>query len=64
MKDSPKHPLARLWPREVVTFGVLFALKGRGNPVFSRWVSRDWRSWFPLLPERTRLFRLLATHRQ
>ena len=31
MKDIPKHALARLWPSEVVTLGVLFALKGVGN---------------------------------
>jgi hypothetical protein len=31
---------------------VLFALKGVGNRAFYRWVSRDWRSLFPALPER------------
>ena len=64
MKDIPKHPLASFWPREVVTLGVLFALKGVGNRAFYRWVRRDWRGLLPALPERTRLFRLLATHRQ
>ena len=34
MKDSPKHPQASLWPSEVVTLGVLFALKGVGNRAF------------------------------
>src|SRR2546428_8452683 len=63
MKAEPKHPQASLWPSEVVTRGVLFALKGVGNRAFYRWVSRDWRGLFPTLPERTRLFRLLATHR-
>ncbi len=33
-KDVPKHPLASLWPSEVVTLGVLFALKGVGNRAF------------------------------
>ena len=64
MKDVPKHPRASLWPREVVTLGRLFALKGGGNRAFYRWGSRDWRGSFPALPERTRLFRLVAIHRQ
>jgi hypothetical protein len=63
MKDSPKHPLANLWPSEIVTLGLLFALKGVGNRAFYRWPNRDWRKLFPALPERTRLLRLLATHR-
>jgi hypothetical protein len=63
MKSEPKHPQASLWPSEVVTLGVLFALKGVGNRAFYRWVSRDWRGLFPALPERTRLFRLFAAHR-
>src|SRR5712664_4740460 len=64
MKSEPKHPQASLWPSEVVTLGVLFALKGVGTRAFYRWVSRDWRGLFPTLPERTRLFRLFATHHQ
>src|SRR5215813_11492363 len=63
MKEVPKPPLANLWPSEIVTLGVLFALKGVGTRAFYRWVSRDWRGLFPALPERTRLFRLFATHR-
>lgn len=63
MTDIPKHPLATLWPSEIVTLGILFALKGVGTRAFYRWLSRDWRKLFPALPERTRLFRLLATHR-
>jgi hypothetical protein len=63
MIDFPKHPLAHLWPSEIVTLGILFALKGGGNRTFYRWLSRDWRPLFPTLPERTRLFRLLVTHR-
>jgi hypothetical protein len=59
----PKHPQAALYPSEVVTMGLLFALKGRGSRAFYRWVERDWKPLFPKLPERTRLFRLLATHR-
>ena len=58
----PKHPEAHLWPSEVVTLGLLHALKGVGNRAFYRWLTRDYRPLFPLLPERTRLFRLLKTH--
>src|SRR5215831_8078811 len=60
--DIPKHPLASLWPSEVVTLGLLHALKGVGNRPFYRWLTRDYRPLFPRLPERTRLFRLLKTH--
>jgi len=64
MKDIPKHPLASLWPSEVVPLGVLFALKGVGTRAYYRWLRRDWGPLFPTLPERTRLLRLLATHHQ
>ena len=59
----PKHPQAALYPSEVVTLGLLFALKGSGSRAFYRWIERDWKPLFPQLPERTRLFRLFATHR-
>jgi len=58
----PKHPEAHLWPSEVVTLGLLHALKGVGNRPFYRWLTRDYRALFPHLPERTRLFRLFTTH--
>jgi len=32
----PKHPEAHLWPSEVVTLGLLRALKGVGNQPFYR----------------------------
>lgn len=59
----PKHPQAHLYPSELVTLGVLYALKGSGARPFYRWLVRDYRPLFPRLPHRTRLFRLLATHR-
>src|SRR5215468_1535664 len=62
MGAIPKHPEAHLWPSEVVTLGLLHALKGGGNRPFYRWLTRDYRVLFPRLPERTRLFRLLKTH--
>ena len=58
----PKHPEAHLWPSEIVTLGLLHALKGGGNRAFYRWLTRDYRVLFPRLPERTRLFRLFMTH--
>src|SRR2546428_1153615 len=62
MGALPKHPEARLWPSEVVTLGLLHALKGVGNRPFYRWLTRDYRALFPRLPEQTRLFRLFTTH--
>src|SRR5262249_47402373 len=62
LSGFPKHPEAHLWPSEVVTRGLLHALKGVGNRPFYRWVTRDYRALFPRLPERTRLFRLFKTH--
>jgi hypothetical protein len=62
MKGVQKHPQARLYPSEIVTLGVLFALKGVGNRQFYRWLKRDYLPLFPNLPERTRLFRLFTAH--
>src|SRR2546430_145977 len=41
---------------------LLHALKGVGNRPFYRWLTGDYLTLFPRLPERTRLFRLLKTH--
>jgi hypothetical protein len=62
MNDLPKHPQAHLYPSEIVTLGVLFALKGVGNRQFYRWLTQNYHPLFPQLPERTRLFRLFAVH--
>jgi len=62
MGKQPKHPQARLWPSELVTIGLLFALKGGYFRAFYRWLRRDYAGLFGGLPERTRLQRLLATH--
>ena len=58
----PKHPDALLYPSEVVTLALLFALKGGRQRAFYRWLTNNYRSWFPQLPERTRLFRLFSAH--
>jgi len=62
MRDVPKHSQAKLYPSEIVTLAILFALKGVSNRAFYRWIKRDWLDCFPHLPERTRLFRLFKTH--
>src|SRR5215208_5023978 len=63
MKDVRKHSQAKMQPSEVVTLGLLFALKGVGTRAFYRWLSRDYRALFPKLLERTRLFRAFNRHR-
>ena len=62
LRAMPKHPEAHLWPSEVVTLGLLHALKGGSNRAFYRWLTRDYRALFPHLPERTRLLCLFTTH--
>ncbi|HEX9872256.1 MAG TPA: hypothetical protein VGC99_27405 [Candidatus Tectomicrobia bacterium] len=34
LRTVPKHPEVHLWPSEVVTLGLLHALKGVGNRAF------------------------------
>jgi hypothetical protein len=62
MKGITQHVQAKLAPSEIVTLGILFALKGVGNRAFYRWLERDYRKLFPQLPEHTRLFWLFAVH--
>jgi hypothetical protein len=62
LRAIPTPPEAHLWPREVVTLGLLHALTGVGNRAFYRWLTRDYRALFPRLPERPRLFRRFTTH--
>jgi Transposase DDE domain len=62
MPDLQKHPLSALHPSEVITIGLLHALRGEGNRAFYRWLEREMKSLFPRLPERTRLFRLLTQY--
>src|SRR4029434_2040288 len=50
MGAIPTHPEAHLWPSEVVTLGLLHALKGVGNRPFYRWLTRDSRPLVPPLP--------------
>ena len=61
--DDGKHPQATLYPSEVVTLALLYALKGCGQLAFWRWLNRDYSHLFHKLPHRTRLFRLFNSHR-
>lgn len=62
LPELKKHTQAKLYPSELVTIGILFALKGVGTRAFYRWLYRDYRQLFAGLPERTRLQRLLKKH--
>lgn len=62
MRDIPKHPQAKLYPSELVTIGILFALKGGHFRAFWRWLKRDYDALFGGLPDRTRVQRSLAVH--
>lgn len=62
MKEVQKHSQSRLYPSEIVTLGLLWALKGGSERAFYRWVEANFLPLFPELPERTRLFELFAAH--
>lgn len=62
MRDVQKVPQAELYPSEVVTIGILFALKGGHFRAFCRWLKRDYDALFGGLPDRTTLQRQLRAH--
>ncbi len=57
-----KRSDAHLYSSEIVTIGLLFALKGGRFRGFYRSLAANYRTWFPKLPERPRLQRLLRDH--
>jgi hypothetical protein len=59
MKAVKKVGQAKLYPSEIVTIGILFALKGGHFRAFYRWVKRDYDALFGGLPDRTTLLRQL-----
>jgi len=61
--EAKAHPLANLAPSEVVTLGLLQALRGQGHRAFYRWLKKELGALFPRLPEQSRLFRLLVEAR-
>ena len=64
LPELKKHPQAKLYPSELVTLGIVFALKGIGTRAFYRWLERDYRDLVAGLPERTRLQRLMKKHQE
>jgi hypothetical protein len=62
MKEAKRVPQTHLYPSEIVTIGILFALKGGHFRAFYRWLNRDYAALFAGLPDRTNLQRLLKTH--
>src|SRR5258708_19069484 len=58
----PKERNAKLYPSEIVTIGILFALKGGRFRAFYRWLKRDYDALFAGLPDRTALLRQLHQH--
>ena len=62
MVDVKKRSDARLYPSEVVTIGLMFALKGGKYRPFYRWLAANLGKWFPTLPEQSRLLRLLCEY--
>jgi len=57
-----KRSDAHLYSSEIVTIGLLFSLKGGRFRAFYRWLNANYRSFFPELPERSRMQRLLRDH--
>ncbi len=45
-----KHSQANLYPSEVVTLALLYALTGKGQRAYWRWLIRDYMPLFPNLP--------------
>jgi len=66
LKDTTKAPGERLWPSEVVTIGILFALKGGHFRAFYRWLKRDFAGLFGKagLPHRTTVTRQMRAYQQ
>ena len=61
LPDFPHHPQAILSISELVTIGVLHAMKNVKQRPFYRWLKDNYDCLFPKLPHRTRLFRRLET---
>jgi hypothetical protein len=57
-----KRSDAHLYASEIVTIGLLSALKGGRFRAFYRWLDANYRAFFPKLPERSRLVRLLRDY--
>jgi hypothetical protein len=62
LHDVKPHRNANLHPSEIVTIGLLYALKGNGYRAFYRWLSSNWRHFFPKMPDYTRMLRLMRDY--
>lgn len=51
------HKQRQLHPSEIITLGLLFAIKGVSESAFYRWIKNNYSDLFPNLPDRTNLFR-------
>ena len=57
-----KHVQAKLYPSEVVTLMLLFAMNGGHYRSLYRWMLYTYRFLFPNAPHYSRLLRLFRTH--
>ena len=64
LPKTGEHTQAKLSRSELITLGLLLALKGTSQRAFYRWLKQNRIVLFPALPERTRIFRRLKTHRK
>ena len=64
LPEVQRHSQAKSYPSELVTIGILFALKGGHSRAFYRWLQRDYGDWFGdgTLPERTVLDFNVCSH--
>jgi hypothetical protein len=62
LADVKKRSDAHLYPSEIVTIGLMFALKGGKYRPFYRWLVANLGHWFPTLPEQSRLLRVLRDY--
>src|SRR5258706_2517442 len=60
--EVTKDPCAKLYPSEVVTIGILYALKGGQFRAFYRWLKRDFAYLFGGLPDRTNVSRQMKQY--
>ena len=58
--DKLLHSQAKLYPSEVVTIAMLFALMW----VIDCWIANNFKSLFPKLPERTRAYPIVPLIRR
>ena len=59
-----RHKQRQLHPSEIITLGLLFAIKGVNESAFYRWIKNNYLHLFPNLPDRTNLFRNFNTYWQ